>query len=142
MSKLILAVGFPRSGKTTKCKALAADLGAAIVNPDSIRLAIHGQAYIQEAEPYVWTVAKTMVKALFLAGHDTVIIDAVNNTVRRRNEWISKAWHREFLVIDTDADECIRRAIEEENDAIIPIIERMRTQHEPVSYDELKAWEH
>ncbi|GAF94425.1 unnamed protein product, partial [marine sediment metagenome] len=63
--KLILTVGLPRSGKTT----WARKQGIPMVNPDSIRLALHGKAFIEEAEPMIWTIAKYMVRALFIAGH-------------------------------------------------------------------------
>lgn len=45
MKKLILTIGLPRSGKSTWAK----QQGCPVVNPDSIRLALHGKAYIQEA---------------------------------------------------------------------------------------------
>ena len=73
---LILTVGLPRSGKSIWAKKQ----GIPIVNPDSIRLALHGKAFILEAEDFVWTIAYTMARALFLAGHETVIIDATNIT--------------------------------------------------------------
>lgn len=70
MVRLLVTVGLPRSGKSTWAK----QQGAPVVNPDAIRLALHGQAFLQEAEPLVWVMAKYMVEALFLAGHSTVIL--------------------------------------------------------------------
>ncbi len=46
MKKLICTVGLPRSGKSTWCKTQSYP----IVNKDSIRLALHGQRYLQDAE--------------------------------------------------------------------------------------------
>ena len=82
---LIAMVGLPRSGKSTWAKKA----GHPIVSPDAIRLALHGQRFISEAEPFVWAIAKAMVRALFLAGHSAVILDATNNTRKRRDEWKS-----------------------------------------------------
>ena len=64
---LILTVGLPRSGKST----WAAQTGWPIVNRDAIRLALHGQAYIQDAEDMVTAIETYMVKALFGAGNNT-----------------------------------------------------------------------
>ena len=97
MKKLILTVGLPRSGKTTWAKKM----NFPIVNPDSIRLALHGNQFITEAEPMVWEIAKYMVKSLFLAGHNTVILDATNTTVKKRKEWLSKEYDCYFKVFKT-----------------------------------------
>ena len=71
---LILTVGLPRSGKST----WAMQQGYPVVNPDSIRLALHGHRFREESEEHVWAIAKTMVNSLFIAGHDKVIVDATN----------------------------------------------------------------
>ena len=102
---LIMLVGLPRSGKTT----WALKQECPIVNPDAIRLALHGQAFIGDAEPMVWAIAKYMVKALFLAGHEKVILDACNNTCKRRDPWESESWVREFVVFATPKETCLRR---------------------------------
>ncbi len=132
---LILTVGLPRSGKTTWSR----QQGLPIVNPDSIRLALHGQRFEALAEPFVWAIAHVMVYALFLAGHHTVILDATNTTQKRRDEWTSKLWNVAFKVIDTPADECIRRAIALSDCSIIPIIEKMRDQFEPLEPNAIGA---
>lgn len=128
MKTLICTVGLPRSGKSTWAKAQEHP----IVNPDSIRLALHGQRFQSLAEPFVWATAHCMVRALFLAGHDTVILDATNTTEKRRAEWFNKDWTTIFEIIDTPAEVCIERARREEDDVIIPVIERMADAYEPV----------
>lgn len=129
---LLLTVGLPRSGKTT----WAISTGFPIVNPDSIRLAIHGKPFLATAEPSVWITAKVMVRALFMAGHDTVILDATNTTRERRDEWKSNEWESRFKVIDTDWDTCLERARQEGNEEIVGVIERMAGQYEPLQDDE------
>jgi len=130
---LIVMCGLPRSGKST----WAREQGWPIVNPDSLRLAIHGQRYLAPLEELVWMIAKWMVKALFLAGHEQVIVDATNMTRKRRDAWRSEDWDVRFRPIHTSAAECLRRA-EAQNDAeIVPVIERMANEWQPLEPDEL-----
>lgn len=131
---LIMTVGLPRSGKST----WAREQGHPIVNPDSIRLAIHGQPMIRSAELYIWAVAHTMVRALFLAGHTKVILDACNNTKKRRNEWIDDLWKREFVVMEESPEVCSDRILNDEQltqkhaNLLFDVIEHMVRTHEPV----------
>ena len=125
MNRLILTVGLPRSGKTT----WALKQGLPIVNPDSIRLAMHGQPYVALAEPLVWAIAKVVVRALFLAGHETVIVDATNVTKKRRDDWMDfgdpPLWQREVKLFRTSAEVCLERAAAIGREDLIPVIERM-----------------
>lgn len=129
---LVMMVGFPRSGKSTIAKMM----GHPIVNPDSIRLSIHGQPYLDIAEPLVWAHAKLMVRSLFLAGHHTVILDATNTTRERRDEWKSDLYRRVYTKVPTDKEECIRRAIDTGQESLVSVIEHMDRYKEPVDKDE------
>ncbi len=129
---LVMTVGLPRSGKTTWAKKM----GHPMVSPDAIRLALHGQAYVSSAESFVWAIAQTMVAALFEAGHHIVILDACNNSVRRRDAWKSRRWHRVFEVFTASCEVCVDRACSDERDDLVKVIERMSEQHEPVTDEE------
>lgn len=129
---LICTVGLPRSGKTRWAKSA----GHPIVSPDAIHLALHGQRFIAETEPFVWAIAKAMVRALFLAGHHVVILDATNNTRKRRDEWKSKDWDTVFKVIPESAEVCLDRARAENDESIVDVIKRMSAEHEPLGEDE------
>ena len=118
---LICTAGLPYSGKTTWAKKQ----DSPIVCPDCIRIALHGHKFIPEAEEFVWAIAKKMVEALFLAGHNTVILDATNTTKERRDHWISSRWATNFHRIPTPKEICIERALSVDDMAIIPIIEKM-----------------
>lgn len=121
MKRLILTTGLPRSGKST----WAQKQGYPIVNPDSIRLALHGERFIEEAEPMIWLIAKYMVKALFFAGHDTVILDATNITFERRKFWVNVQWNVFYKHFDASKEICIERAIKDNREDLIPIIKKM-----------------
>lgn len=141
MNILYMTVGLPRSGKTTWAKAQ----GLPIVNPDSIRLALHGQPFVSSAEPFVWAIAKCMVRSLFLAGHEEVVLDATNTTVARREDWVSKDWIRRFIICDELTDICVERAqqIKDENhrDGLISAIGRMADAYQEPTNDEIRDWE-
>ena len=137
MPTLLMTVGLPQSGKSTWCRQQQCP----IVNPDSIRLALHGKPFIPEAEAFVWAVAKCMVKALFLAGHETVVVDATNTTRKRRDEWKSSKWTREYFEFERDPVLCKQRAgmtckDDDHLTGLVNAIDRMNEQYEPVADDE------
>ena len=134
MQNLILTVGYPRSGKST----WSMSQGHPVVNPDSIRLAVHGKPFLAKLEGVVWNTAFKMAKALLLAGHETVIVDATNIDVVSRKSWINKFkdYNVTFVEFDADAETCIQRAKDTEKDYLIPVIEEMKSKREPVGKDE------
>lgn len=130
--RLTVMVGLPRSGKSTLARAS----GLPIVNPDSIRLALHGQAFNPAAEPMVWTLARYMVEALFYAGHQHVVLDATNVTRRRRAAWRSPDWVTEFAEVMTSKRVCAQRASDNGQVDLIAVIDRMARDFEPVAPEE------
>lgn len=121
MKTLILTVGLPRSGKST----WARQQGHPVVNKDAIRLALHGQRFLPAAEHFVDVLADYMVRSLFLAGHDTVIVDECHNTEKRRERWKSATWKIILQVFYTSKEVCIERAEAKNDFVILPVIERM-----------------
>lgn len=117
---LHVLIGLPRSGKSTYAKTT----GHPVVNPDSIRLALHGQAFVPQAEPFVWAIAHKMVEALFLAGHTDVVLDATNTTPKRRREWDGQ-WACKYIYFDTPQELCIERAKADGKAYLVLVIERM-----------------
>ncbi len=122
-----MMVGLPRSGKSTRARAL----GHPIVCPDAIRLAMHGTAWRNEAEPLVWGIARTMVEALFHAGHADVVLDACNHTRERRAMWESPDWAIRYHIIAADPVLCTTRAEAEGRRDLVLVIRRMAAAWEP-----------
>ena len=140
MAHLILTVGLPKSGKSTYSSA-SVRCNCAVVNPDAIRLALYGKPYIECAEPMVWTIAHLMVKSLFGAGHDTVILDSTNINRKQRDQWISDDWTRGYKYFNTDVVICLERAsktaIDDEHyEGLRKAIIRMVEEYEPVEEEE------
>ncbi len=136
---LLLMVGLPRSGKTTQARKIARERGVAvmIVSPDAIRMALHGQPYIPTAEPLIWAMARIQAHAAFIAGHEYVIIDATNTTVKRRAEWVKLAkgipgCETAALLCGATMDLCLRRAVADGREDLIPPIERMNDEQEEI----------
>ena len=124
---LILTVGLPRAGKDTWAKST----GLPIVNCDAIRKVLHGQAFIKEAEPMVWTMAKYMVRSLFESGHEIVILSNTNTIKRNRDEWLNpKEWTVKYKCIRTDVETCKQRAIANKQEYLIAVIDKMNKQME------------
>jgi len=133
MNTLILTVGLPRSGKSTWAKRI----GLPIVNRDAIRLALHGQPFILEAESMVTAIEDYMVKSLFLAGHETIIVDATHLNMKYIERWQNKEWDVKFKVFSVSKAECIQRAIHDDKEYLIPIIEEMDNEKKFEVYDYL-----
>lgn len=129
LAKLVVLVGLPRSGKTTVVKSFYKGNGYAVVCPDLVRRAIHGERFNERAEPFVWATVYAMVDALLLA-ECLVVVDATNITEKRRAPWRVRGAVFDF--IDTPAEECIRRAREAGDEEIVPAIERQARELEPL----------
>lgn len=155
---LYVMVGLPYSGKTTEALRYVNETtsGGAIVSPDAIRLALTGQRFYPPAEPMVWATAQLMVRALFNAGQNRVIVDATHTTNKARQMWREFDVNGEcgelfFCHVPTDFDTCVARAWGMEDDEIEPVIKRMARQFEPFLEDDkvitlpnkpLTSWAH
>lgn len=134
--ELICTVGLPRSGKSTRAMALSIDLRAPIVERDAIRLAVHGQAYIELAEPLIKYLDDVFIKTLFNTGYTTVIVDETNYSKEARRRRLSPDWDTSFLVVDTSPEVCIERAILTGQDYLVPVIMEMSNRFEPLTPEE------
>ena len=136
MKFLICMMGLPRSGKSTHARELSARYGAPIVNRDSIRLALHGNRYEKNAESMVKSIVEIMVRSLFLAGHDRIIVDETNLTLARRDFWRIVAGESVevcFVHISTEPSICKERAIATGQEDLIEIIGKMHKDTQPLT---------
>lgn len=129
---LIAMKGLPRSGKSTIVAKLSLELGAPIVRRDAIRLALHGQRYIHDAEPMVKAISLYMIRALFEAGHTEVICDETNYSQAARDSLMDERWETVFYIVDTPPEVCKERAVMTGQPDLIPVIDSMVARHEPL----------
>ena len=134
MSRLLICtMGISRSGKSTWARKQLWP----IVEPDSIRLAMHGQTFYGPMEPWIWAVAFTMVESLFLSGHEIVIFDSCAMTKKARNALRDHhKWNCKFKFFNTDLDVCIKRAKEQINPDLSDVVLRMFKNFEPLGLEE------
>lgn len=126
---LILMVGLPKAGKTTK----ALKSKHPIVGSDAIKQVVNRGVDIPENDRRIEIFTKTMVKTLFSAGHETVILDDCNETKQKRDKWISEDWSREFDEVKTNKKTCLSRT---EDEKVKEKINEMAEIFEPVSEEE------
>lgn len=129
-------VGLPRSGKSTKARTLAYEKGFPIVSGDAIRLALHGQRYIGEAEFMVRPMKLLMIRALFAAGHSVVISDDTHYSMKARDFVRQGPWTTRFWEVDTPEAVCLQRANATNQPDLVPVIQSMAKRFEP-----LEEWE-
>ena len=132
ITKLILMVGLPRSGKSTIAKQLSEKTGYPIVNPDAVRLAVYGHRFWGPGERQVWATVYTMINALFNAGHSSIILDATNLNKEKRTDWLKVADRLEYVVVDTDVTTCHQRAMDDNMPDLVGVITSMNANWDPL----------
>lgn len=139
----IAMMGLPRSGKSTIVRNLRTKYGAPVVHRDSLRLALHGQRFKQEAEGFVKAIADVMLKSLFLVGHEVVIVDETNFSRSARDRLKSPDWKTVFYEVDTDPEICKKRALATGQPDLLPVIDSMMARYDPLWEDEERynSWE-
>lgn len=98
-----------------------------VVCADQIRLALHGERYIEKAEVFVHAIKNIMIISLLNSGHD-VLVDGTHTTESSIKELLRIDVDCEFCIIKTPIDICIERAIKTNQEDLIPIINRMASQ--------------
>jgi hypothetical protein len=67
-----------------------------------------------------------MVRALFFAGHDTVIFDSMNLDASARRFWLPTSdcpWSLDYMVVRTPEATCIKRANACGREYLVPVIQ-------------------
>lgn len=137
---LIMTHGLPRSGKSTWAQSQTWP----IVDPDGIRLAMTGQRWWGPIEHEVWATARTMVRALFWAGHNSVILDSTCYSRRQRDMFLPSEdvpWLRFYKPFDTPKSVCCERAMET-YPALVDVINWIDDKWEPIQPEEnIELWQ-
>lgn len=106
---LAIMIGISGSGKSTYANGLKTSLNAELVETDSIRIELTGNAEDQTQNSRVFGIAKRRIDDILSQGKNA-IIDATNVSVRDRKDWIyigkkNNAEVRAYF-IDTPIDVC------------------------------------
>jgi predicted kinase len=138
MSKLIMMMGLPYSGKSTLVEMINDMYLTIIVSADRIRKTIHGQKYYQDCEDFVWGIRNIMLNEL-MKQKLFVIIDETNTTISRRKKIVNlcEKYNYKLFAIELlpAKDICIERARKNDDNDIIPVIERMSKQYQIIEDD-------
>jgi len=107
--RLVMMVGVTKSGNSTYAAEFFPN--APKVSLNALRLSLFSRLGCSRSEQKtVMIVAKAMVHALFIAGHDTVVLDAMNTKKTHREDWKNpNVWLRSFYVMPCDEALSLRR---------------------------------
>jgi len=134
MNTLLATVGLPMSGKTTWAKGMSKEEGYPVIDPYLMYKYVFPNKHVTEESMGIF--ALTLIGALFLSGHKTIVLDACNIIKETRKRWLSSLWNTEFVLIDQSMDVCMARARADKNDVVIPIIEDMSLRFEMLEESE------
>lgn len=112
LPKLIIMVGLPGSGKSTRAKELATlEKSCEILSSDAIRKELSGSEQDQTQNDKVFRLLYQRMNELLSEGK-SVIIDATNTTLKSRRRILSECeipCYREVQLVMTPVEECISR---------------------------------
>lgn len=135
--KLLFLSSLPRAGKSSwanKWVRLPGPRPRVIVSGDDIRTAMHGHAYIPEAEPYVFAHMDIAIRSHLLRGCD-VIADETFTTEQSILRMLRIDIEAEPIFISTPVEVCKRRAIDAGKEYLLGPIDRMAAQLEKLKAD-------
>ena len=103
-----------------------ADIPRIVVNGDQIRLTLHGQPFIAQAEPVVATIKDFITKLYLDSGYD-VLVDGTHTTAKSIRKVLEIDNDADFYLVDTPIEECQSRAILSKQEYLITrgVIEHM-----------------
>ena len=134
--RLVVLVGYPRSGKSTIVRDWYIPHGYAAVCPDIIRHVVRGRLSMDAMEHYAWSVVYIMADSLLFAGNK-VVVDGTHISRHRRENWVKRG--AVFHYVPTPVEVCLKRAASQANACdIIPVINKMAGEFEPLGEGEIE----
>ena len=128
VTKFIMLVGLPASGKSTYAKELSKIYNAVIVSSDDMRKELFGDINCQDKNDYLFNQLKKRIKE-FLRDGKSVIMDATNISSKKRKSFLVELTHiscrKECVIVATPYEECLKR--NKLRDRVVPeeVIKRM-----------------
>lgn len=122
-SGLFFTCGNARSGKSTYCNEWKKELNRVVVCADNVRLALTGQRYCRLAETCVFNICHVSIRSLLLSGYD-VCFDDTNTSEISIQRMLEIDIDATPIFIDTNPNICIQRAIDTNQEDLIPAIKR------------------
>jgi len=127
IGRLFLLMGCPRAGKSFIARSwqsyeidihynsLRKHVGnkkipRIVVCSDWIRLALHGQPYVQESEDFVHSIKTLLIRTYLINGYD-VLVDGTHSTKNSIEQILRIDPKADFYLVDTPVEECKKRAI-------------------------------
>lgn len=134
LSKVIVTLGLPASGKTTwSMEYIAHNANTIRINKDSLRLMLYGESYKPEWEDLVCTIRDLILHESLLKEHDVVVDDTnFKEDHRKRIEYIATIYDSTVEIKDfTDVplEVCLERNRNRPNPVPEEAIRRMHDQY-------------
>ena len=139
ISKFIMLVGLPASGKSTKAQNLAEECNAILFSSDALREELFGDVNHQDNNQELFVELHRRIKNCLKDGR-SAIYDACNISYKRRMAFISELKNipceKICIVMATPYEECLKRNKERERNVPEYVIEKMyRTFDIPWDYE-------
>lgn len=126
MKTVRMLIGLPRSGKSTYTEEMKN--GAVVLSADRLRLLLYGQRFYRGGEAVMWSFHDIVYKLMLEQGID-IIIDETNVMASRRKYYIDLAKEYGYTIngiwFKTSVEECCQRAINTNQQDLIPVIHQM-----------------
>lgn len=149
LPKLIIMVGLPGSGKSTRARELAVTENCIVLSSDSIRKELSGSEQDQTQNDKVFKLLYQRMNDLLSKG-ESVIVDATNTTIKSRKRILSECrcpCYKEVQLVATPVDECASRDRFRERSVGVEVIKKFEQSFQCPQYFEgfdsilCKEWE-
>lgn len=128
MPQMIMMVGLPASGKSTKAQELAKEYNATIFSSDALRKELYGDENIQGDNTKLFNTLHQQIKTYLKNGYST-ILDATNISYKKRMAFLSELKNipceKICVLMATPYEVCLERNAQRERKVPEYVIKRM-----------------